>query len=145
MSTCGACRRWFTGDNMMRLAMAIATLVLLSGLTSCGNSDGGRPASGSASCADFLHRKGQVFGTWFLKRNDIRLVGHRYIAVFKDCADTGGTPRPDQQMFVRRIAGVPLSQAFYRADDLHWNTIYVAGIIPAEHWRQLPPKVRSLV
>src|SRR6478672_1569481 len=94
MSTCGACRRWFTGDNMMRLAMAIATLVLLSGLTSCGNSDGGRPASGSASCADFLHRKGQVFGTWFLKRNDIRLVGHRYIAVFKDCAERHPSPRP---------------------------------------------------
>ena len=101
--------------------------------------------TGSASCADLLHRKGQVFDTWFLRRNEIRLVGHRYIAVAKDCADMGGTPSPDREVFVRRIAGVPLSQAFYRADDPRRNTIYVTGKVAAAQWRQLPPKVRSLV
>lgn len=131
---------------MKRLAMAVTALGFLCGLTSCGNPDDAEPATtGSASCADLLHRKGQVYDTWFLRRNGIRLVGHRYIAVTKDCADTGGTPSPDQEVFVRRIAGVPLSQAFYRADDHHRNTIYVAGDVAATQWRQLPPKVRSLV
>lgn len=98
MSAGCACRRWSTGDDITHRVTALATLGLLGGLTSCGSPDGGRPASGSASCADFLYRKGQVFDTWFLKSNDIRLVGHRYIAVYKDCANTGGIPRPDQEM-----------------------------------------------
>ena len=134
---------------MKRWATVMAGLVLAAGLTSCGGPHGDPSGSpGSASCVDLLHRQGQVFDTWLLKRKEIHLVGRRHTAVFKDCADTGGTPRPDQGVFVRKIAGVPMSQAFYRADDLHRNTIYVAGYVPrkgASDWRQLPPKVRSLL
>jgi hypothetical protein len=131
---------------MKCLAIALTALGFLCGLTSCGKPHDAEPATtGSAACADLLHRKGQVFDTWFLRSNEIRLGGRRYIAVAKDCADTGGTPSPDEEVFVRRIAGVPLSQAFYRTDGLHRNTIYVAGEVAAAQWRQLPPKVRSLV
>lgn len=131
---------------MKRLAIAITVLWFLGGLTSCGDPGETEPSSGGfASCTDVLYVKGQIFDSWFLRHKLKRgLVGSPATAIQKDCADTGGTPLPDREVPVRRVAGIPLSQAFYRPSVGHWNIIYVAGD-PTTPWQQLPPKVRSLV
>ncbi len=92
-----------------------------------------------------LYIKGQIFDSWFLRHKlKHRLVGSPITAMRKDCADTGGTPTPDRQVTVRRIAGIPPGEAFFWPSVGHWNIIYIAGD-PATPWQQLPRKVRSLV
>ena len=71
-------------------------------------------------------------------------VGRPATAVEKDCADSGGTPSPDREVRVRRIAGIPISQAFYRPSPGHRNVIYAPGD-GTTSWQLLPGKVRSLV
>lgn len=91
---------------MKRLAIVIAVLGFLGGLTSCGDPGEAEPSSGGfASCTDLLYVKGQVFDTWFL-RNKLKRgrVGSPATAIEKDCADTGGTPASDREVPVRRIA-----------------------------------------
>lgn len=131
---------------MKRLAVAVTALGFLCGLTSCGNPHDAEPATtggrflrglASPAGAGLQHlvppAQRDSAGRAPLRRRREGLRRH------------GRHPSPDQEVFVRRIAGVPLSQAFYRADDLYRNTVYVAGEVAAAQWRQLPPKVRSLV
>jgi hypothetical protein len=135
---------------MRRLPAVVTAAVLVAGLAACGGpGESASPRSGEASCADLLHRDGHYFTTWSLRHHmDKARLGPRFTVVRKDCADTGGTPAPDQKMTVRRIKGISPDQAFYRPSVGHWHMIYVLGDGSAayyENWRRLPARVLALV
>jgi len=70
------------------------------------------------------------------------LIGPPIHAVLQQCDDTQGDP--EQSVVLRRIKGIPPSQALFSPGFAQEKTIYVPNGVNATI-KDLPPKVRELI
>ena len=138
-----------TAAKVLGVALTLAALAWGLSLGS-GDACADGVASGDASCTDVLTVRGSTWTAWPLTSDlDRDLVGQPRTGVPRECQDndsaarTCGSPEEPEQATLRRIQGIPGSQALAR-EGYPLDVIYVPGD-PLTRFRSLPRRVQSLI
>lgn len=139
-----------TAAKVLGVALTLAGLAWGLSLSHGDACADGAVTSDDASCTDLLTVRGSTWTAWPLTSDlDRDLVGQPRTGVPRECQDhdsaarTCGSPEEPEQATLRRIQGIPGSQALAR-EGYPLDVIYVPGD-PLTRFRSLPENVQRLI